>query len=53
MKKIIIPIEIVIGMQAPKWYFRIFDFVVMWWGLNNGRIEFKYYKGATIQEYIK
>jgi len=33
-------IEVRYGMAAPIWYFRIFIFVIMWWGWNNGKFEF-------------
>ncbi len=43
MKKICIKkaFEIRYGMKAPKLYIRFFDFVVMWWGWRNGKLEFR------------
>ena len=40
MKKII-PIEVRYGMLAPKIYVRIFNLVLMWWGWNNGKFEWR------------
>lgn len=39
--KKIIPIEIRYGMVAPKIYIRIFNIVIMWWGLKNGKLEIR------------
>lgn len=42
MKKISLKkvFEIRYGMKAPKLYVRLFQFVVMWWGRTNGKLEF-------------